>query len=85
VYKFLVVIRITKNLSWVKGLIFGAIVSFISALFFMLFGQAWAGGITSFWSESWLYFAVIILFAIPFAVLGGYFHKQKEVSNKNFG
>jgi RsiW-degrading membrane proteinase PrsW (M82 family) len=71
-----------NNLAWVKGLIFGALFSFIIALLFMLIGQAWAGGITSFWGESWLYFSVIIPFAITFAVLGGYFHNRKELSNK---
>ncbi|WP_016838164.1 hypothetical protein [Ureibacillus thermosphaericus] len=71
-----------KNLSSIKGLIFGAVFSFVTALLFMLIGQAWAGGITSFWGESWLYFSVIIPFAITFAVLGGYFHNRKELSNK---
>ncbi|MGF9715264.1 hypothetical protein [Cohnella thermotolerans] len=71
-----------KNLSWIKGLIFGAVFSFVTALLFMLIGQAWAGGITSFWGESWLYFSVIIPFAITFAILGGYFRNRKELSNK---
>lgn len=48
----------------------------------MLIGQAWAGGIASFWGESWLYFSVIIPFAITFTVLGGYFHNKNELSNK---
>lgn len=71
-----------KNLSWIKGLIFGAVFSFVTALLFMLIGQAWAGGITSFCGESWLYFSVIIPFAITFAILGGYFRNRKELSNK---
>ena len=71
-----------RNLSWVKGLIFGAICSIVGALLFMLFGQVWAGGVTSFWGESWLYFAVFIPFVINFAVLGGYFHNKNELSNK---
>lgn len=37
-----------KNFSWIKGLIFGTVLSFVTALLFMLMGQAWAGGITSF-------------------------------------
>ncbi len=71
-----------KHLSWIKGLIFGALFSFITALLFMLIGQVWAGGITSFWGEEWLYFSVIIPFAITFAVLGGYFHNRNVLSNK---
>ena len=71
-----------NNFAWIKGLIFGIIFSFVSALLFMLIGQAWAGGITSFWGESWLYLSVIVPFAITFAVLGGYFHNKKESSNK---
>ncbi|PAE23440.1 hypothetical protein [Bacillus sp. 7894-2] len=71
-----------SNPSWIKGLIFGAVFSFVTALLFMLIGQVWAGGVTSFWGESWLYFSVIIPFAITFAVLGGYFHNRRELSNK---
>ena len=65
-----------------KGIIFGALLSFITALLFMLIGQTLAGGITLFRGESWLYFSVIIPFAITFAVLGGYFHNRNEISNK---
>lgn len=72
-----------NNVSWIKGLILGIILSFISALLFMLLGQMWAGGITSFWGESWLYFSIIVPFAITFAVLGRYFHNKNELSNKN--
>lgn len=64
------------------GVIFGIIISLITALIFMLIGQAWAGGITLFWGESWLYFSVIIPFAITFAVLGKYFHNSNNLSNK---
>ncbi|MFD2444717.1 hypothetical protein ACFSO7_12150 [Bacillus sp. CGMCC 1.16607] len=71
-----------KKLSRIKGIILGALFSFIIAFLFMLIGQAWAGGITSFWGESWLYFSVIIPFAATFGVLGGYFHNRKELSNK---
>ena len=71
-----------KKVSWIKGLIFGILISFITALLFMLLGQMWAGGITSFWGESWLYFSVIIPFTITFAVLGGYFHNRNKLTNK---
>lgn len=71
-----------KIFSWMKGIIFGALLSFITALLFMLIGQTLAGGITLFRGESWLYFSVIIPFAITFAVLGGYFHNRNEISNK---
>ncbi|GAA0325645.1 hypothetical protein J18TS1_25490 [Oceanobacillus oncorhynchi subsp. incaldanensis] len=47
----------------ITGVVFGIIISLITALLFMLIGQAWAGGITSFWGESWLYFSVIIPFS----------------------
>ena len=71
-----------KHLSWIKGFIFGVVFSFVAALLFMLIGQASAGGITSFWGESWLYFSVVIPFAITFAILGGYFHNRNELSTK---
>ncbi|WP_186670394.1 hypothetical protein [Sporosarcina sp. BP05] len=71
-----------KNISWLKGHICGVLFSFITALLFMLIVQTLAGEITLFWGESWLYFSVIIPFAITFAVLGGYFHNKNEVSNK---
>ena len=71
-----------KYFSWIKGLIFGAAFSFVTALLFMLIAQALAGGFTLFWGESWLYLSVIIPFSVTFAVLGGYFHKRKEISNK---
>jgi len=48
----------------------------------MLIGQTLAGGITLFRGERWLYFSVIIPFAITFSVLGGYFHNKNEISNK---
>ena len=70
-----------KNLSWVKGLLFGALVSFISAWLFQLNAQQWSGGVTLFWGERWLYFSVIIPFSITFAVLGGYFHNRMEPTN----
>lgn len=71
-----------KNTSWIKGLIFGALLSFVSALLFMLIAQVWAGGITSFWGESWLYLSVFFPFIVTFAILGGYFHKRDALSNQ---
>ncbi|WAA09849.1 hypothetical protein [Fervidibacillus albus] len=70
-----------KNLAWFVGLIFGILSSVFSAWFFMFFGQIIAGGFMSFWGELWLYYAVIIPFAITFTILGVYFHKN-EVTNK---
>ncbi|MFE1631073.1 hypothetical protein ACFLFF_30525 [Brevibacillus reuszeri] len=71
-----------KNYSWIKGLIFGVVFSFIIGLLFMLIAQIWAGGISSFWGESWLYLSIIIPVTINFTVLGGYFHNRKEITNK---
>ena len=64
------------------GMVFGILFSLFTALLFMLIGQMVAGGITSFWGESWLYFAVIVPFTITFAVLGGYFYNKEEITNK---
>ncbi len=71
-----------KYLSWIKGLLFRALFSFISAWLFQLNAQQWAGGVTLFWGEGWLYFSLIIPFSITFAVLGGYFHNRMELTNK---
>ncbi|MCM3634508.1 hypothetical protein [Paenibacillus camelliae] len=70
------------NLSRLKGFIFGALFSFITAMLFMLIGQMWAGGVTSMWGESWLYFSVVIPFVITFTVLGGYFHNRNATNKK---
>ncbi|NEU32085.1 hypothetical protein GN156_15105 [bacterium LRH843] len=64
------------------GMVFGILFSIFTALLFMLIGQFVAGGVTSFWGESWLYFAVIVPFTITFTVLGGYFHSKKGMTNK---
>lgn len=66
------------------GMVFGIIFSLFTALIFMFFGQIVAGGVTSFWGESWLYFAVIVPFTVTFTLLGGYFQGKKEVTNKQF-
>ncbi|WAA11976.1 hypothetical protein [Fervidibacillus halotolerans] len=70
-----------KNLAWLKGLIFGILSSLFSAWLVMFFGQILADGLMSFWGELWLYYAVIIPFAIAFTILGVYFDKN-EVTNK---
>ena len=69
-------------LNKMVGVVFGILFSLFTALLFMLIGQIIAGGITSFWGESWLYFAVIVPITITFTVLGGYFHSKKGITNK---
>ncbi len=64
------------------GMVSGILFSLFTALLFMLIGQMVAGGVTSFWGESWLYYAVIVPFTITFAVLGGYFYNKEEITNK---
>lgn len=64
------------------GVVFGILFSLFTTLLFMIIGQMLAGGVTSFWGESWLYFAVIVPFTITFAVLGGYFPNKEEITNK---
>lgn len=64
------------------GLSYGIVISLLSSLLFMLFAQMISGGVTMFWGEKWLYVSVIVPFAVAFAILGGYFHKRKELSNK---
>jgi hypothetical protein len=53
-----------KNLAWLKGFVYGIILSGVIPLIFMLIGQTFAGGVTSLWGESWLYFAVLIPFIL---------------------
>ncbi|WP_246586636.1 hypothetical protein [Cytobacillus gottheilii] len=71
-----------KTMNVFKGLIFGVVFSIAAAFLFMLIGQTMAGGVTSFWGESWLYFSVLIPFSITFPILSVYFHNKKNVSNK---
>ena len=47
-------------LSFIKAIILGAIFSLIAAWLFSLMAQTFAGGMTSFAGESWLYYSVII-------------------------
>lgn len=68
----------------IGGIIFGFSLSFCISFIFMLVAQRLAGGITSLFGESWLYYATIIPFILTFAVLGFYFTKQENVSNKKF-
>ncbi|WP_303971224.1 hypothetical protein [Sporosarcina ureae] len=64
------------------GILFGLIISAVTAWMFERMAGIMAGGITSFWGESWLYISVTIPFAIVFGILGGYFQKHRELSNK---
>lgn len=65
-----------------SGIIFGFGLSFCISLMFMLIAQVLAGGITSLFGEIWLYYATIIPFILTFAILGFYFTKRENVSNK---
>lgn len=65
-----------------KGILFGMIMVLGTAFLFMAIGQTAAGGVTSLFGEAWLYAAVLVPFVLTFAVLGRYFHIQKEVPNK---
>lgn len=64
------------------GIIFGVGLSFCISFLFMLVTQSLAGGFTSLFGESWLYFATIIPFILTFAILGLYFTKRKSITNK---
>lgn len=64
------------------GIIFGFVLSFCISFMFMLFAQGLAGGFTSLFGESWLYFSTIVPFILTFAILGFYFTKKEMVSNK---
>ena len=72
--------RITKGL--IIGTIFGFCLSFCISFIFMLLAQGLAGGVTSLFGESWLYYATIVPFIFTFAILGFYFTKRENVSNK---
>lgn len=70
------------------GLIFGLVVSLLSAFIFMFFGQIAASGggrPTILMGEAWLYYATLLPFILGFTLLGGYFekhHKHDVVSSK---
>ena len=72
--------KITKGIM--IGVIFGCGLSFFISFVFMLVAQGLAGGFTSLFGESWLYYAAIIPFILIFAILGFYFTKNENVSNK---
>ena len=60
--------RITKGV--IVGIIFGLGLSLCISFMFMLVAQGLAGGFTSLFGESWLYYATIIPFILTFAILG---------------
>ncbi|HWJ78005.1 MAG TPA: hypothetical protein VNR61_08000 [Niallia sp.] len=64
------------------GIIFGLILSFCISFMFILIAQGLAGGFTSLFGERWFYFATILPFIFTFAILGFYFAKRENVSNK---
>lgn len=68
----------------IGGIIYGLGLSFCISFIFMLIAQRLAGGTTYVIGESWLYFATIIPFILTFAVLGFYFTKHENISNKKF-
>ncbi|MFJ8067321.1 hypothetical protein ACIQYS_22400 [Psychrobacillus sp. NPDC096426] len=72
--------KITKGIM--IGFIFGFGLSFVISFMFMFVAQGLAGGVTSLFGESWLYYATIIPFIVTFAILGVYFTKQVNVTNK---
>ena len=64
------------------GITFGIVLSFSFSLVFMLFSQGLAGGIISFWGESWIYLATIVPFIFTFPILAIYFVKREKPTNK---
>ncbi|WP_259391696.1 hypothetical protein [Paenibacillus sp. 1011MAR3C5] len=71
-----------KNLAWLKGFVYGILLSGIVPLIFMFIAQALAGGITSLWGESWFYFAALIPFVLTSSILGHVLYHKKEMTNK---
>ncbi|NMO80082.1 hypothetical protein [Niallia alba] len=74
--------KITKGI--IIGIIFGLILSFCFSFIFMVVAQGIAGGFTSLFGERWLYYATFIPFVLTFSILGSYFAKRENVSNKKF-
>ena len=72
--------KITKGIM--IGITFGLGLSLCISFLFMLAAQSLAGGFTSLFGESWLYYATIIPFILTFAILGFYFAKRESVSTK---
>jgi hypothetical protein len=72
-----------KNIKgMIIGVIFGFVLSFCLSFMFMTFAQQLAGGVTSLFGESWLYYATIIPFTLTFGIFGFYFVKRGNASNK---
>lgn len=68
----------------VTGIIFGFCLSFCVSFLFMLIAQGLAGGFTSFFGESWLYYATVVPFTLTFSILGYCFAKRENISSKKF-
>lgn len=64
------------------GTIYGLCLSFCLSFFFMLAAQTAAGGMTLLFGEIWIYYATSIPCSLTFAILGFYFTKRENVSNK---
>ncbi|OMF55193.1 hypothetical protein BK139_17755 [Paenibacillus sp. FSL R5-0490] len=64
------------------GLIFGFVISLCFSFLFMGAAQGLAGGFTSLAGERWVYYATFPPFTITFSILGFYFARQDNVSNK---
>lgn len=73
--------KVTKGIF--IGITFGMVLSLVISFGFMLFAQGLAGGTTSLFGESWLYFATIVPFALTFSMLGIYFVRRENPTNKN--
>lgn len=52
------------------GISFGMGILIAISFGFMLFAQMWAGGTTSLFGETWMYFATIVPFALTFLIVG---------------
>lgn len=68
--------------SFFVGLVFGAVLSVICGTLFSLIAQSASGGTTSFFAESWTYYAVLIPFMVAFSLIGAYVNKSETMSNK---
>ncbi|WP_102275907.1 ABC transporter permease family protein [Cytobacillus massiliigabonensis] len=64
------------------GTIFGIVLSFCISFMFMQAVQGLAGGFTSLFGERWIYYATIFPFVITFVMLGYYFTKKENITNK---
>ncbi|EWG12293.1 hypothetical protein [Cytobacillus firmus] len=64
------------------GFIFGFVLSLCLSFLFMVAAQGLAGGFTSLAGERWIYYATFPPVTITFSILGFYFARQENVSNK---